>query len=105
MELVARRAGRSRMVLWLLAAGLCLVGGQVLLVAAADRVIIFWDVYRQTIFLVGVALIGQSLVIAALLVQRSRRRRVEQALRESEERFRLMADTDRKSTRLNSSHS
>ena len=32
-------------------------------------------------------------MIVALLVQRARRRRVERALRESEERFRLMADT------------
>ena len=35
----------------------------------------------------------QSAFIAALLVQRTRRVRVERALRESEERFRLMADT------------
>ena len=35
----------------------------------------------------------QSAFIAALLIQRTRRVRVERALRESEERFRLMADT------------
>ena len=41
----------------------------------------------------GVVLAIQTLLIAGLLVQRARRRRVEAALRESEERFRLMADT------------
>jgi PAS domain S-box-containing protein len=35
----------------------------------------------------------QTLLIGALLVQRARRRRVQNALQESEERFRLMADT------------
>jgi PAS domain S-box-containing protein len=58
-----------------------------------NRELGLWDVHRRTILLVGAALVGQSLLIVALLVQRSRRRRVEQALRESEERFRLMADT------------
>ena len=52
-----------------------------------------WDVNKRTILLVAAALVGQSLLIVALLVHRARRRRVERALRESEERFRLMADT------------
>ena len=38
-------------------------------------------------------LLAQSALIGALLVQRSRRRRVEAALRESETRFRSLADT------------
>ena len=41
----------------------------------------------------SVILALQTLLISMLLVQRTRRRRVEAALRESEERFRLMADT------------
>ena len=52
-----------------------------------------WDVHKRTILLVAAALVGQTLLIVALLVQRARRVRVERALRESEERFRPMADT------------
>ena len=53
----------------------------------------FWTRYRPYIIGTGGVLAIQTLLIAALLVQRARRRRVEAALRESEERFRLMADT------------
>ena len=48
---------------------------------------------RPYIIGVGLLVLLQSAFIAALLVQRTRRVRVERALRESEERFRLMADT------------
>lgn len=49
--------------------------------------------YKWTILLVGAALVGQSVLIVTLMIQSTRRMRVERALRESEERFRLMADT------------
>jgi PAS domain S-box-containing protein len=52
-----------------------------------------WDLYRPQIMVGGLLVLVQSVLIAALLVQRTRRRRVERSLRESEERFRLMADT------------
>jgi two-component system sensor kinase FixL len=52
-----------------------------------------WNQYRAYVIAAGVVLGVQSLLIGGLVVQRVRRRRVENALRESEERFRLMADT------------
>jgi two-component system sensor kinase FixL len=52
-----------------------------------------WTRYRSYIIGTGVVVALQTLLIAGLLVQRARRRRVEAALRESEERFRVMADT------------
>jgi PAS domain S-box-containing protein len=64
----------------------------------ADSVVLFreptlWTRYRPYIIGTGVVLTIQTMLIAGLLVQRAQRRRVEAALRESEERFRLMADT------------
>ena len=52
-----------------------------------------WDQYK--LYIVGAigVLLWQTGLIVGLLVQRVRRRRVEGALRESEERFHLMADT------------
>ena len=52
-----------------------------------------WDQYK--LYIVGATgvLLWQTGLIAGLLVQRVRRRRVENALRESEERFRVAADT------------
>jgi len=52
----------------------------------------FWDLYRWHV--VGaVSVCGvEALLIAGLLIQRVKRRRSEAALRESEARFRLMAD-------------
>ena len=52
-----------------------------------------WELYRPQIIGAALLLLVQSALIAALLVQGTRRRRVERELRESEERFRLMADT------------
>jgi len=52
-----------------------------------------WDQYKLYIVGATAVLLWQTALIAGLLVQRVRRRRVEGALRESEERFRLMADT------------
>ena len=53
----------------------------------------FWQHYRKYIVLVLLLLVAQALLIAGLLLQRTRKRRAEAGLRESEERFRVMADT------------
>jgi PAS domain-containing protein len=52
----------------------------------------FWDLYRWHISGVISLCVIQSLLIVGLLVQRANRRRADIALRESESRFRLMAD-------------
>src|SRR5262249_26241654 len=52
-----------------------------------------WSQYRNYVMGTGFVLAAQTLLIYTLLLQRARRRRMELALRESEERFRLMADT------------
>jgi PAS domain S-box-containing protein len=56
-----------------------------------DRQPTFWESYKQ--YIIGVALLclAETVLIFALLWQRARRRKVEQALRESEGRFRLAA--------------
>ena len=51
-----------------------------------------WDRYKGYIVSAAALLLLQSGLIAALLVQRSHRTRAERALRESEDRFRLMAN-------------
>lgn len=53
----------------------------------------FWDLYRWHILGVISLCVVEALLIIGLLVQRSSRNRSEMALRESEGRFRLMADT------------
>jgi PAS domain S-box-containing protein len=53
----------------------------------------FWDLYRWHILGVISICIVEALLIIGLLVQRSSRNRAEKFLRESESRFRLMADT------------
>ena len=53
----------------------------------------FWEQYKKyTLAGIAVCLL-QTLLIAGLLIQRSTRRKTEARLRESEERFRVMADT------------
>lgn len=52
-----------------------------------------WQVYRRYILVGILVILAQSLAIFALLWQRSRRRKIEAVLRESEERFRLVANT------------
>ena len=52
-----------------------------------------WEQYKVYIIAAASVLALQTALIAGLLVQRLRRRRVESALRESEARFRVMADT------------
>jgi PAS domain S-box-containing protein len=51
-----------------------------------------WARYKRAIVVTIVMLIVQSLLIAGLLVNRARRQRAEQSMRESEERFRLLAN-------------
>ena len=52
-----------------------------------------WERYRWIIAGSVSALVAQSLLIAALLVNRVKRRRAEQSLRESEGRFRVLANS------------
>ena len=52
-----------------------------------------WELYRPHILGASLLVLLQSAFIAGLLIQRTRGKRIERALRESEERFRLMADT------------
>jgi PAS domain S-box-containing protein len=53
----------------------------------------FWERDRKYIAPVITLIIAQALLIAGLLWQRARKRKAEAVLRESEERFRVMADT------------
>jgi PAS domain S-box-containing protein len=53
----------------------------------------FWQVYRRYIVVGVLVLLAQTLAIVALLWQRRKRKRTEADLRESERRFRLVANT------------
>jgi len=53
----------------------------------------FWERDRKYVIAVVVVILAQSLLIAALLWQRTRKRKAEAVLRESEQRFRVMADS------------
>ena len=53
----------------------------------------FWQRDRRYIVIAIVLIVAQALLIAGLLLQRTRKRKAEAVLRESEERFRVMADT------------
>lgn len=63
-------------------------GSQVL-----DREPTLWERYRSYIIAAAVLIFIQSLLIVALQWQRARKRKAEAVLRESEERFRVMANT------------
>jgi PAS domain S-box-containing protein len=52
-----------------------------------------WQIYRRYIIAGALVLLTQAVVIIALLRQRARRRKTEAELRESEGRFRLVANT------------
>lgn len=52
-----------------------------------------WDQYRYQILLAGIGMIVLVLLIVLLLLELARRQRAEKTLRESEARFRSMADT------------
>jgi PAS domain S-box-containing protein len=53
----------------------------------------FWQRERKYIVIAMVLIAGQAMLIAGLLWQRTRKRKAEAVLRESEERFRVMTDT------------
>ena len=57
------------------------------------RQLTLWQRDRKYILIALVLIIAQALLIAALLLQRARKRKAEAVLRESEDRFRVMADT------------
>jgi PAS domain S-box-containing protein len=57
------------------------------------RVLPFWRRNLKYILMVAALIVAQGLLIAGLLLQRTRKRKAEAVLRESEERFRVMADT------------
>ena len=57
------------------------------------RQLTFWQRDRKYILIAIVLIVAQALLIAGLLLQRARKRKAEAVLRESEERFRVMADT------------
>ena len=50
--------------------------------AVVNRELSLWNTYKRAVLLTGAALVGQSLLIGALLVQRRRRRRAEGVLRD-----------------------
>jgi PAS domain S-box-containing protein len=52
-----------------------------------------WQRYRGYVIAALAVILAQALLIAALLWQRARKRKAEAILRESEERFRLLAET------------
>ena len=52
-----------------------------------------WERYRDYIVAAIIVMVAQAFLIAALLWQRARKLRAEAVLRESEERFRLLANT------------
>ena len=58
-----------------------------------DREPTFWERDRNYIIAGSILIVLQSLLIVGLLMQRTRKRKAEAVLRESEERFRVMADT------------
>jgi PAS domain S-box-containing protein len=58
-----------------------------------NRPLTIWQQYRNYILVTIAVIVAQALLIAALLWQRARKRKAEAVLRESEERFRVLADT------------
>ena len=57
------------------------------------RQLTFWQRDRNYIVIAVVLIVAQAFLIAGLLLQRARKRKAEAVLRESEDRFRVMADT------------
>jgi PAS domain S-box-containing protein len=53
----------------------------------------FWERYKGYILIIVSLILAETLLIVGLLWQRARRRQVETKVRESEERFRLVANT------------
>ena len=52
-----------------------------------------WERERKSIVIGMILIVAEALLIAGLLLQRTRKRKAEAGLRESEERFRVMADS------------
>jgi len=57
------------------------------------RQLTLWQRQRKYILIGLILIVAQALLIAGLLLQRARKRKAEAVLRESEQRFRVMADT------------
>ncbi len=57
------------------------------------RQLTFWERDQKYILIALIVIAAQALLIAGLLLQRKRKRKAEAILRESEERFRVMADS------------
>jgi PAS domain S-box-containing protein len=57
------------------------------------RRLTFWERDRKYVLIALIVIAAQALLIAGLLLQRKRKRKAEAVLSESEERFRVMADT------------
>lgn len=53
----------------------------------------FWDRYPTYVVAVSLVILAEALLIIGLLWQRARKRKAEAVVRESEQRFRVMADT------------
>jgi PAS domain S-box-containing protein len=58
-----------------------------------NRPVSLWTVYRRYVLAGLLLLLAQALIIAALLLQRVKRKRAEISLREGERRFRLVANS------------
>jgi PAS domain S-box-containing protein len=58
-----------------------------------NRQLSFWQRDRRHILMTLILIVAQALLIAGLLLQGARKRKAEAGLRESEGRFRVMADT------------
>jgi PAS domain S-box-containing protein len=58
-----------------------------------NRPATLWENYKRYILAGLLSLLAQTLIIIALLLQRAKRKRAETSLRESEERFRLVANS------------
>ena len=61
--------------------------------AVLNRPVSLWRTYRRYVLAGLFLLLAQALIIAALLLQRAKRKRAETNLRESEQRFRLVANS------------